>query len=55
LAAEIERQIGVKPRLVRGDSGVFDVSADGALVFSKKQTGRFPTEAEVLAALSARR
>jgi selT/selW/selH-like putative selenoprotein len=54
LAAAIEGQIGVKPRLVRGDNGVFEVSADGALVFSKKQAGRFPTDAEVLAALRAR-
>ncbi len=38
-------------KLVRGDNGVFDVRADGKLVFSKKSAGRFPTEAEVLAAL----
>jgi selT/selW/selH-like putative selenoprotein len=40
---------------VRGDNGVFDVRADGALLFSKKQAGRFPTEAEILAALRGRR
>jgi selT/selW/selH-like putative selenoprotein len=39
---------------VRGDAGVFDVRADGALVFSKKRSGRFPSEAEVLGALKAR-
>jgi selT/selW/selH-like putative selenoprotein len=38
---------------VRGDDGVFEVRADGALVFSKKQSGRFPAEAEVLGALKA--
>ena len=51
MAAAIEREIGASPRLVRGDGGVFDVRADGALVFSKKQAGRFPTEAEVIRAL----
>jgi selT/selW/selH-like putative selenoprotein len=41
----------VKPALIQGDGGVFDVRAGGALVFSKKKAGRFPTEAEVLKAL----
>jgi selT/selW/selH-like putative selenoprotein len=36
---------------VKGDNGVFDVVADGELVFSKHAQGRFPEEAEVLAAL----
>jgi selT/selW/selH-like putative selenoprotein len=39
---------------VRGENGAFEVRADGASVFSKKRAGRFPTEAEVLAALRAR-
>jgi selT/selW/selH-like putative selenoprotein len=39
---------------VRGDDGIFEVRAEGASVFSKKQAGRFPTEAEVLAALRRR-
>jgi len=54
LAATIEREMQVKPALLRGDAGVFEVSADGALVFSKKQMGRFPTDAEVLGALRQR-
>jgi selT/selW/selH-like putative selenoprotein len=37
--------------LVRGDDGVFEVRVNGAVVFSKKIAGRFPTEAEVLGAL----
>jgi selT/selW/selH-like putative selenoprotein len=44
----------VKPALVRGDGGVFEVRAGGATVFSKKQAGRFPSEGEVLEALRAR-
>jgi predicted Rdx family selenoprotein len=31
----------------RGSSGQFDVFVDGALRFSKHQTGRFPTDAEI--------
>jgi hypothetical protein len=38
---------------VKGDEGVFDVFADGRLVFSKDEQGRFPrNDEEVLALLS---
>jgi selT/selW/selH-like putative selenoprotein len=36
---------------MKGSGGVFDVTADGALVYSKHRTGRFPDNAEVLQAL----
>jgi selenoprotein W-related protein len=42
------------PELIKGSGGAFEVRADGALVFSKKQAGRFPEAAEVLAALAPR-
>jgi selenoprotein W-related protein len=51
LAAKIREEFGVEPQLVKGDDGVFDVVADGQMVFSKHQTGRFPDEEEVLEAL----
>jgi selenoprotein W-related protein len=38
-AAEVE--------LLASSGGVFEVVADGRLVFSKKQLGRFPEEGEV--------
>jgi selenoprotein W-related protein len=41
------------PDLVEGSGGVFDVTADSSLVYSKHQTGRFPDNAEVLQALRA--
>jgi selT/selW/selH-like putative selenoprotein len=34
-----------------GEKGQFDVHADGRLVYSKSETGRFPDDGEVLAAL----
>jgi selT/selW/selH-like putative selenoprotein len=40
--------------LVKGDNGVFDVVADGDLVFSKHAEGRFPEEEEILGALRNR-
>lgn len=51
MAATIEHTLGVKPRLVAGGGGIFDVQADGRMVFSKHQVGRFPDESEVLAGL----
>jgi selT/selW/selH-like putative selenoprotein len=32
---------------VRSSGGVFEIVIDGALKFSKKATGRFPTDAEI--------
>lgn len=54
MAAAIERECKLTPALVRGQDGVFDVRADGALVFSKHETGRFPTEGELVACLRER-
>jgi selenoprotein W-related protein len=45
--------LNVQAELVEGSGGVFDVTADGALVYSKHKTGRFPEHAEVLQALRA--
>ncbi len=35
--------------------GVFEVTADGRLVFSKKALGRFPNEGEVVELLRSRK
>jgi selenoprotein W-related protein len=37
---------------VESSGGVFEISVDGKLVFSKKQLGRFPEEAEIFAHLA---
>lgn len=36
-------------RLVMGDTGVFDVTVDGNLIYSKAETGRHAEDGEVLA------
>lgn len=43
----------MQAQLVEGTDGVFDVAADGALVFSKKREGRFPETREIVQALRA--
>ncbi len=37
--------------MIKGDDGIFDVQADGRMIFSKHETGRFPEPDEVLAKL----
>jgi len=54
LAAELEREFGADVRLIKGKDGVFEVIADGNLVFSKRQLGRFPDPGEVAAAIRSR-
>jgi selenoprotein W-related protein len=41
-------------RLVPSSGGVFEVTAAGRTIFSKKATGRRPEPGEVLSALEAR-
>jgi selenoprotein W-related protein len=43
----------VQADLFQGSGGVFDVTADGSVVYSKHRTGRFPENAEVVQALRA--
>jgi selT/selW/selH-like putative selenoprotein len=39
---------------VRGSGGIFNVSVENEMLFSKKAEGRFPTEAEIVDKLKAR-
>jgi selT/selW/selH-like putative selenoprotein len=39
-------------RLRKSGGGVFEISVDGGLRYSKKATGRFPTDEEVLGTLA---
>ncbi len=52
LAAELKAN-GFAAEAVAGGKGQFDVLRDGDLVFSKQETGRFPDDGEILAALRA--
>ena len=47
-------ELGIEVELVEGAGGVFDVSFDGEVVFSKDVEGRFPETGEILTILEAR-
>ena len=38
---------GAEVELVKGVAGVFEITVDSRLAFSKKQLGRFPEDAEI--------
>ena len=44
----------MKPTLIEGKGGIFDVEVDGKLIFSKKKVGRFPEKGEIFALLDGR-
>ena len=44
----LEERYGADVELVPGGGGVFEITVDGKLLFSKKQTGRFPTDEELV-------
>ena len=48
LADEIKQETGIVPTLEPGSGGVYDISADGKLLYSKHQTGCFPDNQEIL-------
>jgi len=48
LAEELKQAFGVDAVLVPGSGGVFDVTVDGKLVYSKSEIGRFPSPGEVV-------
>lgn len=43
----MKNEFGLSAQLIKGASGIFDVTFDGQLLFSKKQIGRFPFPGEV--------
>jgi len=47
LAAELKER-GFDAEALEGAKSQYDVVADGSLVFSKQQQGRFPEQAEIL-------
>lgn len=46
-AARLTEKVGAEVELVKSHGGVFEITVDGALKFSKKATGHFPSEAEL--------
>ena len=52
LAAAIKQEFKCVVDLIPGGNGIFEVSADGTSIFSKRQSVRFPKADEIVMALS---
>ncbi len=48
MAAAIKTELGITSDYIKAGGGVFEVTADGMLIFSKKATGRFPEHSEII-------
>ena len=53
MEATLKKELGADVTLIKGRGGIFDVTANGKLVYSKHATGRFPEEDEVVDAIRA--
>jgi len=53
LAEAIEEEFGVKPEMIEGRGGIFDVIVDGTKVWCKHDVGRFPEHNEALDKIAA--
>lgn len=54
MAADLKQELGTDSELIASGGGVFEVTVDGRLVFSKKSLGRFPEPGEVLKLIGKR-
>jgi Rdx family len=54
LKESIEDELRIPTRIRMGPPGALDVYVDHQQVYSKKQTGRLPTTAEVIGLIRAR-
>jgi selT/selW/selH-like putative selenoprotein len=43
----LKREFGVDAELIEGSNGVFDVTVNGRLIFSKDKLFRFPDDGEI--------
>ncbi|MCC6908439.1 MAG: Rdx family protein [Phycisphaerales bacterium] len=53
MADEIKNRFGAKAELIEGSGGVFDVTVNGKLIYSKHETGEFPDHAKLLDAMAS--
>ena len=44
---ELKKKFGADVELIAGSGGVYDVTLDGRMIFSKARQGRFPEQGEI--------
>lgn len=51
----IRSKTGVGVDLIRSSGGVFEIAADGVLLYSKKKTGEFPEDGDIVRMIKSRK
>ena len=51
LETELKKHLDLDIELIAGSGGIFEVSCDNIMIFSKKEEGHFPEPNEILARL----
>ena len=51
---ELKKNLGAEIELVAGSNGIFDISLDGEMIFSKFKKGRFPEPDEIVELIKSR-
>lgn len=54
MAEALAQAVGIRAELVEGDNGIFDVALDGHVVYSRHETGGFPSDSEIVGLVRAR-
>jgi selT/selW/selH-like putative selenoprotein len=47
----LSKELKIDAELIKGSKGIFDVAANGKVIFSKYAEGRYPKEAEIVQTL----
>ena len=45
---ELRKNLGADIELIAGSNGVFDITLDGTMIYSKLEKGRFPQTDDIL-------
>ena len=48
MGEELKKNLGAEVELIAGANGIFDVTVDGRMIFSKFDQGRFPQTDEII-------
>jgi selT/selW/selH-like putative selenoprotein len=54
LAALLKKHCGLNAELIKSDGGIFEVIVNGNLIYSKKATGEFPDELQLVKQLDSK-
>ncbi|HIJ90075.1 MAG TPA: SelT/SelW/SelH family protein [Deltaproteobacteria bacterium] len=53
LEAELKKQFAAEIELIPGSGGIYEIMADGHLIFSKKAAGRFAEPEEIISLIQS--